>query len=437
MFDRRKFLKVSGTVAAGSIVLPTMACGQSQVNENASLAAGADITHLEDGSFEQGITNRVLKVLVNPVIIDKIEITQTKGRVFCMVYDKEGNRGITRINDKRLFATQATFEKQVAPLVIGKDARYVAQLPAEMLQHDRNYKLVSLGYWNGVGIIEIAIWDLLGRIAKQPAHFFLGKKVRDSYPVYISSLEREEPFEEETDRILQTMDATGATAVKFKIGGRMKNVEPYVKRTNDWVPYMRKKAGDATTLYVDGNSSYTAAEAIAVLKLLENYDIQFFEEPCYWQDVWAHKLVKDAATTCKIAGGEQDFSFGAFKLMAYLKALDTLQPDAYYHGGLVRTLKISYLAQAFGLEFTPHSPKAGPMAAAPNQIFAVAPRLSNHQEYRVMGHEKQKKWHNPIIPKNGELTILDNPGLGIIYDEDIWKKATVLLSIDTAIEDKN
>ncbi|MBQ0734670.1 mandelate racemase/muconate lactonizing enzyme family protein [Aquimarina celericrescens] len=423
MLDRRKFLKKTATAGATAFIVPALACGDStRTNLDRNIAKG----NVPLSNLENEITGRVKKTISNPVVIDKIEVVKTKSRVFIRVTDKEGEYGVTRVNDKRLFSTFTMFKKLIAPFFLGKDARDIAHYPSELLRIDRNYKYVGLPFWNSVGIIEVAIWDLLGKKANKPVYQFLGEKVRDNYPVYISSLDRENPIENETDLIKQTAEATGATATKIKIGGRMKNIEPYITRTNQFVPYVRKTMGDDFTIYVDGNSSYTAEEAIEVLKMLESYDVKFFEEPCYWQDLWSHKLVKESATTCAIAGGEQDSSVDQFRLMCEIKAMDILQPDVFYVGGMIRALKVSYIAKEYGIGFTPHSPKAGPMAAAPNQLFAVCPVLTGHQEYRVMGHEKQKDWHTPVVPVNGKLPIFEKPGLGIEYNEKIWKKEEII-----------
>ena len=424
MIDRRKFLRTTSAAGAGVAALSLLSCeaNPTGVEKPDASAKSRPFTGI---NLEKDIQERLMQAFPSPVVIDKIEVVDVQNRFFCRVTDADGNTGLSAMNQGRFQSTETIFTKLAAMNFIGKDARNISLLPAELLKYDRNYKFVGLPYWNAIGTVEIALWDLLGKLANRPVHTFLGEKIRDDYSVYVSSLEREDPYEEETERILKTLSATGAKAVKFKVGGRMKNVEPYITRTNEWVPYMREKLGDDITLYVDGNSSYTADEAIEVLKMVENYGVAFFEEPCYWQDLWSHKLVRDAATTCKVAGGEQDFSFDQFKLMAEIGAMDILQPDAYYYGGIVRTLKISYLAEYYGLGFTPHSPKSGPMAAAPNQIFAVCPVMSNNQEYPAKGEKKQKDWHSPVLPKDGKMVIFEKPGLGMEYDSEIWRKEKI------------
>ncbi|GAA4273696.1 mandelate racemase/muconate lactonizing enzyme family protein [Aquimarina gracilis] len=425
MLDRRKFLKKTATVGAAAATLPIMACAENPKEKAATSEQIKTNGLYVPKNIEEEISSRVKNKLTSPVIIDKIEVVVARKRYFTRITDKEGNQGVAAMNSGRFKSTETIFKKLAAANFIGKDAREVAHLPNDILKVERNYKFVGLPYWNAIGTIEIAIWDLLGKLTNKPVHHYLGKQIRTEYPVYISSLEREKPFEGETERIQKTVEITGATATKIKIGGRMKNIEPFITRTNQFVPHVRKTFGDDFTIYVDGNSSYTANEAIEVLKMLESYDVKFFEEPCYWQDLWSHKLVKGASTTCAIAGGEQDSSFDQFKLMCEIKAMDILQPDVYYHGGIVRTLKISHMAAHYGVGFTPHSPKAGPMAAAPNQVFAVCPVLTAHQEYRVGGEEKQKSWHTPVLPKNGNISIFTAPGLGIEYANDLWKEEKI------------
>ncbi|GAB5476112.1 MAG: mandelate racemase/muconate lactonizing enzyme family protein [Maribacter sp.] len=418
MKNRREFLKTS--ISTGLFALLPGAI-------QATLGSRESTT--TEYMLEQQITQNIKGILTSPILIEKIELIKALNAHFVKVTDRDGILGVTKVNWSRLSNTMTLFQNLVAKNFIGQDARDIAFLPDRILKMGRNYKFVGLPYWNSIGTIEIALWDLIGKKADKPAHFFLGEKVRDSYPVYISSLEREKPIEKELERIQRTVESTGATAAKIKIGGRMKNTTPYIERTNRFVPLTRKVFGNDFDIYVDGNSSYTAEEAIEVLKLLEDNDVKFFEEPCYWQDLWSHKKVREQATTCAIAGGEQDSSLDQFRLMCEIKAMDILQPDTYYNGGIVRTLKVAHMAKEYGVGFTPHSPKVGPMAAAPSQIFAVCPELTGHQEYRVGGESGQKPWHTPFLPKNGQIQISKEPGLGVVYDAVLWKNEKVLWSL--------
>lgn len=423
MYDRRKFME--NALGAGMLSIMPFSLLARALPRKPFLPANHDQASLEDR-----ITHRIKLLLGTPVQIKKVELVETLGHHFVRVTDQDGISGVTQTNWSRISNTLTLFQNLAAKNYVGLDAREVAFLPDRILKMGRNYKFVGLPYWNAIGNIEIALWDLIGKKTGKPAHYFLGKQIRKSYPVYISSLERERPIEEELDRIRKTVEATGAQATKIKVGGRMKNVEPYIERTNRFVPMTRKYFGDDFTIYVDGNSSYSAEEAIDVLNLLEDNDVKFFEEPCYWQDLWSHKKVREKATTCLIAGGEQDSSLDQFRLMCEIKAMDILQPDTYYNGGIVRTLKVAQMAAHYGLGFTPHSPKVGPMAAAPAQVFAVCPELTGHQEYRVGGEEQQQEWHSPVLPKSGKIRIFDAPGLGVSYDDLLWKKERVIWSTE-------
>jgi len=81
----------------------------------------------------------------------------------------------------------------------------------------------QMSLWNCIGSVEIAVWDLLGKVAKKPVYELLGKQLRSEYPVYISDFNREGDPEKIANQLFEKLQATGATGVKIKVGGRMFN----------------------------------------------------------------------------------------------------------------------------------------------------------------------------------------------------------------------
>ncbi len=101
------------------------------------------------------------------------------------------------------------------------------------------------------------------------------------------------------------------------------------------------------TLLVDGNSCYTPEKAISVGRLLEDNGICHFEEPCpYWELEWT-KQVTDALKL-DVTGGEQDCDLSTWKRMIEMRAVNVVQPDVCYLGGLTRTLKVAEMARQAG-----------------------------------------------------------------------------------------
>jgi L-alanine-DL-glutamate epimerase-like enolase superfamily enzyme len=100
-----------------------------------------------------------------------------------------------------------------------------------------------------------------------------------------------------------------------------------------------------------------------------------------------------------------------------------VQPDLYYNGGFIRCMQVAHMAAKAGRGIAPHSPKADPLEAAMLQFASVVSNLEGFQEY-PSNADKQAAWYSPHFEiKNGKLPILTGPGLGVTYDEGIWKKA--------------
>lgn len=365
------------------------------------------------------------KNIPSPVNIGAIEALSVHGEYFVRAISSEGAVGVTMAND-RLPHVLPIFKDLVAPFFIGKDARDIERLVDEVYLHDRNYKYAGLVLWNCVDHVEISLFDLLGKIAGKSVGDLLGPVRRRAIPVYLSSLRRDTTPEEEVAWLNERLAETGARAVKLKIGGRMsRNADAFPGRTEALIPLARKTFGDDVEIYVDANGSYDAEHAIAVGRMLEEHRVGFYEEPCPWEEYEATKKVADALTLT-VAGGEQDTSLPRWRWMIANRAVDLLQPDLFYNGGLIRCLQVARMADDAGLEITPHNPKADPLAAPLLHFASVAANPGKHQEFRG-ARKKLKSWYAPHFEvRNGVVSVPTNPGLGIDYDPEIWKEAQLL-----------
>jgi L-alanine-DL-glutamate epimerase-like enolase superfamily enzyme len=410
--NRRQFFNHT-TLASGALLLN--GCATAQNTPTLSRPFSTD--------FLDKIKERIFQKITAPVVVESIELIRAQKKIFVQVRAKGSNEiGLTVCND-RMENLHSLLKGLIVPFYLGKDAREIVAFSEDIFIDERNYKYGGMPFWNAAGSVEIAIWDLLGRIAKVPVHTLLGTKQRDELPAYLSSLTRETTAEEETAFLQQKLTETGAKAVKIKVGGRMKNTPQYEARTQAFVPMSRKILGDAITIYADANGSYTPEEGIRIARLLEENKVDIFEEPCSWEHYAGNRQVKKALKNMKLAGGEQDSSWWRWLDIAETDVYDVLQPDLYYNGGIVRALKVAHLAAANGKYFAPHSPKADPLYAPFSQVMAVAPAVYGFQEYPSKP-TKQPSWYTPNITlKNGALPILNGVGLGVEYDMGIFEKA--------------
>ncbi len=357
-----------------------------------------------------------------PIIIKSIELLKWKDHHFVVVTSVDGVKGITLTNT-RIDYLYGIFNGLVKPFFLNKDARQLEQLVDGVYRDERNYKFSGMPFWNCVGHIEVAIWDLLGKTDNKPVHQLLGKQLRTEVPMYLSSLTRDNKAEEEVEKIKENLSISGCKAVKIKVGGRNGTDAKAEARSHQIVQLLRKHS-DTLTIYADANSSYDVKQGIAMGKFLEEHDVDIFEEPCPWEDFESNKKVADALKKIKVAGGEQDTSYYRFEWYCQNNGLDILQPDTFYNGGILRGLAVSKLAEKYKKGFAPHSPKSDPLEAPFLHLAAVSPALYGFQEFPLTAVvKKQPDWFGPYFTiKDGKLPISNELGLGIQYDETIWNE---------------
>jgi L-alanine-DL-glutamate epimerase-like enolase superfamily enzyme len=359
----------------------------------------------------------------DPVLIRSVELLKTQGELMLVVTSTDGMKGITQCND-RMQNLVSLLKGLVIPHFVNMDARNISQLVDNAYRLNSNYKYAGMPLWNCIGSAEIAVWDLLGRVAQKPVYQLLGNQVRKDYEVYISDFNRKGDPEMIVDQLLAKLSDTGARGVKIKVGGRMSNTPADAAQTRRYIPVARKKLGDKITIYADANGSYTPKEGIEVGRFLQDHGVEIFEEPCNFEDEDGMRKVNDSLTGLKLAGGEQDTSAFRFRRLAETNVYDILQPDLYYNGGILRTLQVSEIARQYGGKGTaPHTPKADPLIAPFWQVAALIPNLYGLQEYVYTRRQNAPSWHSEIKCVNGKIAIPDRNGLGIDYDDGIWKGA--------------
>jgi L-alanine-DL-glutamate epimerase-like enolase superfamily enzyme len=194
-------------------------------------------------------------------------------------------------------------------------------------------------------------------------------------------------------------------------------------RTEGLIALARRAWGDGVTLYVDANGSYGRAKAIEVGRLLEAHGYAWFEEPCPFEQYEETRKVADALDI-DVAGGEQDCNLGHFRVMIRERYVDMVQPDLMYNGGLIRALRVARMAGEAGIRVTPHSPKHNPELATLVHFASVVRHTGPFLEFPAV-RVTHEDWYSPrfTIREGGSLRVPTGPGLGIDYDDAIWKSA--------------
>lgn len=260
-----------------------------------------------------------------------------------------------------------------------------------------------------ISAIDIALWDLMGKALNKPVHKLLGG-FRDRIPAYIAGGYYEEGKGlRELAKEMEENLALGAKAVKMKVGGV--SMAEDVER----VRVVRETIGPNIKLMVDANNAYTAAEAIKFARMIEPYDIFWFEEPVAPDDYKGHQRVA-ASTIIPIATGENEYTRYGFRDLIEHQAASILNPDAQIVGGITEFMKIAALAEAYDLQIAPH----GPQEIHIHLVSAIPHGLMLEYYRETVDPIRGQLFVEPLVlDKDGCIPVPDRPGLGFTVNEEV------------------
>ncbi|MBI1353804.1 MAG: mandelate racemase/muconate lactonizing enzyme family protein [Acidobacteria bacterium] len=415
--SRRSFLAVGGAAALGGCAGPA-----PQAESEPKAARGPSVEELE-----QALAKPVLDLsgVSQPVIIDSLRLLEKDGEQIVHVRSKDGAEGVSLTNGRDYMA--GMFREVFVPFWVGKDARKLeSDLLWDFYRDHSNYKLQGLLFWSMQAWVEFAILDMLGRIAGKSIAELMGGVLHSEIPFYVASGRRDTTPEEEVEYLQKLLAESGAHAVKFRLGGRMsRNADAMPGRTENLIRLARKTLGDSIDIHGDANSSYDPEPAIRVGRILEEVGAVYFEEPCPFDHLWDTKVVTDTLDI-PVSGGEQEFSERRFRWMIANRAVDIVQPDLHYYGGMIRSARVANMAELAGMPTTVHI--SGGFGFVYMLHFAARTKNpGRYQEYKL-NIEKYNDWFDPkITVQDGKMSAPTGPGVGIEDPAYVLKGAKVLV----------
>jgi L-alanine-DL-glutamate epimerase-like enolase superfamily enzyme len=409
---RRQFLKCAGMASLAGIA------GCADAAESAGTGVewqAGDRLRLDDFYRKRFVRQELLP---EPVILKSMQLLKRDDNWFVRAESASGMVGLAMAHPTGLSRFYPILLQDVLPFFVGKDARGVEALVDGVYEAGYNYKMQGQAFWICVASAEFAVLDLLGRVAGKPVAELLGGILRTELPLYHANNYRHLDAEASLERIQRNVVAIGATALKLKVGGRMLRDDLVPGRTRALVPMVAAALGDRCTLYADANSSYQVPQALEVGRLLEDNGFAFFEEPVPFDFLDATRQVADALRI-PIAGGEQESSLWRFWWLIAHRAVQIAQPDLFYFGGLIRSLRVAAMAESAGIVCVPHISGLG-MNFLYSAVFgACAPALGPHQEYK--GIFRDIPWVSPGVDftiRRGIMPVPTAPGMGVDFDPD-------------------
>jgi L-alanine-DL-glutamate epimerase-like enolase superfamily enzyme len=366
------------------------------------------------------------ELFTSPVLIESVELLRWENSYLCRVRSTDGAEGLS-VAHSGMSRLYPIFLQNLQPFFLGKDARELDLILEKVYIYGFNFRYNGITLGLPLATIEFAILDLLGRMAGRSLGRLVGEIHHPEVAVYVATEWRERPLEETLDRIKQAVAEYDAKALKIKVGGLMfmttdMHAKGPVGKTERLVPLLREFFGTDMALYADANGYYEADEAIRVGKLLEENRYAYFEEPVMFDDFEAIKRVADALAL-PIANGEQDQSFVNFRWLIANDGIEIVQPDSYYFGGLVRSVKVGRMAAAFGKSIVPHMSGGGLGFLYNSHLVSVLPNAGAHHEFKGLKTEVPFECKtSPLTVVGGKIKVPTGPGLGVEIDPDFIKK---------------
>jgi D-galactarolactone cycloisomerase len=414
LISKRDLLRFGGV----GVLLAGAGCAAANKPRLATRPPGhIDLVRLRAAASEPVIRR---ELITQPVRLKSLDLLERDGEYMIRAEDSDGAVGWALANIRRFPAAWPIFLQLVAPQFIGKDMRDYERHLEDAFIARSNYKWQGLALWICFARAEIAILDLIGQKTGQPVHALIGGAVRNSVGVYYANGNRDNSAQWVVDRLKENVEASGAKAVKFKVGARMRTTEKSNARDRELIPLMREAFGPDKVIYADANSSYTVEEAIYFGRMMEAHDYGFFEEPVRWDDEEGTRRVAEALSI-PIAGGEQESSVYAFERQIMGGALQIVQPDLIYFGGLVRSKRIARMAEAAGLRCVPHISGYGLGQVTVTHFACTIPNTTDYQEYKGDPDKVPYELINEggrLKAVEGRLKLPQGPGLGVRFDPD-------------------
>ena len=330
-------------------------------------------------------------------------------------------------------ANRAIVEQVIQPMLLGHDpiARDVAWHKVYNLLRDHGQKGMPLQALSGV---DIALWDIAGKVAGLPLHQLIGGAHRRRVPVYgYGMMLRREPLPELAARFADEAAAikdAGFAATKMKVGlGCADDIK--------LAQAVRRGVGDDYPFMVDANHCYTTADAEHVGRALEELNAYWFEEPVAPEDLDGYKELR-ARLAVNIAGGEAEFTRWGWRHLLQGRCVDIAQPEVCALGGISEYLRVLALAHAHFTPVVNHVWGSAVAVAANLQLLAVIPPLPGglHPREPLLEFDTTcNKFRDELLTEpldiqrqvaaDGCAAIPDRPGIGVEPDRDFIRRFAI------------
>jgi L-alanine-DL-glutamate epimerase-like enolase superfamily enzyme len=363
----------------------------------------------------------------NPM--DLLELPEASMSTFTfhgwLVVEIFNDNGLVGIGNAALAppVTKQVIDLYLKPLLIGQDPWDLEFLWQHMYRRTMAFGRKGIGM-AAISAVDIAMWDILGKSARQPVYRLLGGRTKQRIPVYASRL-----YSIELGKLAaeaKRYKKEGYRAMKLRFGWGPTNGAEGMQHNIDLVRTVRQAVGDGIDVMADAYMGWTLDYAKRMLPLLEPFHLRWLEEPVIPDDIHGLAELKSYGRI-PIAGGEHEFTLYGFRDLLEARAVDYIQFDTNRVGGITQARKIAALAESYSVPVIPH---AGQMH---NYHVVMASLNSPMGEYfPIVDVEVGNElfWYifnGEPKAKDGFVDLDENtPGLGLTINESALSKFEVI-----------
>ncbi|GIZ08876.1 mandelate racemase/muconate lactonizing enzyme family protein [Flavobacterium sp. UMI-01] len=316
--------------------------------------------------------------------------------------------------------------KFLEPMVIGKNPLENEVIWNDMYRRTLDYARRGI-LVASMSAIDIAIWDLKGKILGLPVSTLLGGAHRTKIQPYATGLyftDHANPSKDFEEEVI-LYKSQGFKAIKMKVGLGIKEDFENVKR-------MRELMGDDMQLMIDSNHAYNLREAVELCRKVEPFNISWFEEPLSPEYYDQYRELR-SKTSIPISGGECEYLRFGFQQLLKSNSVDIIQPDICSTGGLTETKRIATLASTYGVDIIPHTwgTSIGIHVALHfiSNIEIMPGRMKKPNLLMEFDQTENGLRERLTFPKiqmvDGMIDVPNRPGLGIDVDEEVLEEYAI------------
>ena len=283
---------------------------------------------------------------------------------------------------------------------------------------------------NAIAGVDIALWDLKGRLLGQPIYNLLGGRYRDRIAAYGSvPVRRGRVSIDDCVKSCVGFVQQGFKCIKVRMQIREHYMNPDPDPTFGYVAAVRKAIGDDIVFMVDANNGYSAQRAIATgRKLFEKWNVTYFEDPVSDQNLAEMAEVTAALNDQDVVAGEKCYTRWQIKDLMVIGNVDIVNPDVVKVGGITEMDRMATLSSCFQKPIQMHNTRPTISTAASLHCMASTPLVARFLEYPEVGTAfdgLMKLFRNRVKLENGFLHVPDGPGLGLEVDAAAVRSSAV------------